>query len=501
MNIKVKKRVFNVAGGIVVGLWILMTALFIQDNRSKRIRQDLDIHGNTSRIASTQLDWMDVFLKGKKVGYAMNKVSPSEEGYRIREEISLRLNLMNLPSDIRAVTHCLVDPKFLLRRFSFSMNSGMASFDLSGRVDGDWLLVKRDEGKRVERLRLSGPLYIGASLAQFFKGRRIEVGQSFKFRLFDPSTLSQRPAVFTVSGVEDLKINRHEYTAYRLDSELLGQTVHFWLDESGYVLKEEGFMGLTLVRSSAAEAPRGITKGGGSDFYQMAAIAVRNPVERPRSLSYLKLKAEGLAGVCLDEAILNGGRQRFRDPVLEITREGVPAALHYDPHPAYPKEVRAYLEPEFNVESEDETIRRSAREISGEMRDPVRLACKMTNWVYRHVDKRPVVSVPSAIEVLQTRVGDCNEHAVLLTALLRAAGIPSRPCVGLVYDRGKFFYHAWTEAYLGEWVSMDSTLNQMPVDASHVKLAQGGLDQQVEIIRLIGRLKLEVLDYMNDSTD
>ena len=33
--------------------------------------------------------------------------------------------------------------------------------------------------------------------------------------------------------------------------------------------------------------------------------------------------------------------------------------------------------------------------------------------------------MPSALETLKHRQGDCNEHAVLLTALARASGIPA----------------------------------------------------------------------------
>ena len=95
-------------------------------------------------------------------------------------------------------------------------------------------------------------------------------------------------------------------------------------------------------------------------------------------------------------------------------------------------------------------------------------------------------------------MGDCNEHATLLTALLRAAGIPARLSVGLVYSRNKFFYHAWTEAFLGEWISMDATLNQMPTDVSHIRLMHGNLDNQVEIMGLIGKLEFEVLDFGYD---
>jgi transglutaminase-like putative cysteine protease len=160
--------------------------------------------------------------------------------------------------------------------------------------------------------------------------------------------------------------------------------------------------------------------------------------------------------------------------------------------------MKPFLQSEINIQSDSREIMDMARRIAGKGKDPVSAARRLMFWLYKNVKKRPVVAVPSAMDVLKTRVGDCNEHAVLLTAFLRSLGIPARQCVGIVYVRGGFYYHAWTEAFLGEWVSMDPTLNQMPVDATHIKFIEGGLDRQVEIIALIGKVKLEVSDYGYD---
>jgi transglutaminase-like putative cysteine protease len=46
--------------------------------------------------------------------------------------------------------------------------------------------------------------------------------------------------------------------------------------------------------------------------------------------------------------------------------------------------------------------------------------------VYANIKKTPVLSVPNALEVLNNKMGDCNEHAVLTAALLRAAGFPRK---------------------------------------------------------------------------
>ncbi|MBI2533355.1 MAG: transglutaminase domain-containing protein, partial [Deltaproteobacteria bacterium] len=86
-------------------------------------------------------------------------------------------------------------------------------------------------------------------------------------------------------------------------------------------------------------------------------------------------------------------------------------------------------------------------------------------------------------------------------ALARAAGIPARTAVGVVYLRDAFYYHAWSEVWLGEWISLDSVLNQFPADVTHVKFLEGDIDRQIDILQLIGNLKIEVLDgtYPVDS--
>ena len=63
---------------------------------------------------------------------------------------------------------------------------------------------------------------------------------------------------------------------------------------------------------------------------------------------------------------------------------------------------------------------------------------------------------------------------------------------------GAFYYHAWPEVYIAEgsgrglWLPVDPTLNQFPADATHLRLARGGLDKQAAILPLIGRLKMTV---------
>jgi len=88
----------------------------------------------------------------------------------------------------------------------------------------------------------------------------------------------------------------------------------------------------------------------------------------------------------------------------------------------------------------------------------------------------------SALEAIQRRAGDCTESAVLLAALGRAAGIPTRVVSGLTYSRvpilgtsNSFMPHSWVVAYVdGRWKSFDLALERF--DSSHIALTVGDGD-------------------------
>ncbi len=111
---------------------------------------------------------------------------------------------------------------------------------------------------------------------------------------------------------------------------------------------------------------------------------------------------------------------------------------------------RGALAAETFIESDaPEIVAEAAKAVNGVAGDRAR-AERLTRYVNALLDKKPTVSLPSAREVLRTRVGDCNEHTVLYVAMARALGIPARIAVGLVYIHGAFYYHAWPEVYLEE---------------------------------------------------
>ena len=497
MNTGIRKRhIFNISGIIIVVFWIAMLLLLVK----KQVIPGGALQGLKEQIGTGEArrNWKEIFLKGKKVGYALNSINQFENSYYLQDELFLKLNLMGFEKGLYTITQSSVDSNFRMKNFLFRINSGVINYSISGKVEGNLLKVKTGSGKgaKITELRLPEIPMISSGVDQLFKKIQLVPGESHRMSFFDPSTMTQKEVVFNVKAIEKIKINYLEYDACRIESEMWGNKLTFWVDmNGGDILREEGFMGLTMVKSSAANAPANL-EDGSDDFYEITAVETDKKIPGADRLIMLKLKPTGINNAEFDMSGLTTDRQEFSDNIITVTKEREPFKPGYSiPYHGDNAELKKYLAPEFNIQSDDSEIIEKAIEITGKIKSPVAVSKRMMEWVYSYISKQPVVSIPSALEVLHSKTGDCNEHATLLTALLRSAGIPARISVGLVYIREKFFYHAWVEAYTGQWITLDPTLNQVPADVTHISLLRGNIDKQVEIMGLIGKLKIEVMDF------
>ncbi|MFK7959987.1 MAG: transglutaminase family protein [Phycisphaerales bacterium] len=138
--------------------------------------------------------------------------------------------------------------------------------------------------------------------------------------------------------------------------------------------------------------------------------------------------------------------------------------------------------------------------------DVARRAEALRQHVRRHISEVGLGQLfASASETARHGRGDCSEHAMLLAAMLRAADVPARVAVGLVYadafagERDVFGWHMWTQAWTGErWLDLDATL-QRPFDAAHLLIGvdsmdAGGSGELSSLLVLVGALELEVIE-------
>ncbi len=166
---------------------------------------------------------------------------------------------------------------------------------------------------------------------------------------------------------------------------------------------------------------------------------------------------------------------------------GVTPELTLDPLCSKPSPV---------IQSDDDKVKKIAEQFHNDMNLGKsvleRLRRGVFNWIETKTDYTPTMS--SAAEVARDRAGDSTEHAVLLAAVVRARGVPSRVAFGLVYNESKsdpeLVFHAWTEVYLKDhWISIDASVENAYTNASYIKLVDSPLADQNPYAPLLAALK------------
>ncbi len=480
-------RVFRVA---LVVLWVALLAHLLWAQRGGS-SNTTPITGEGLPLTETDDLWMGLYLQDKKIGYSHERLAPDADGYRFEQESLLHLTVLGQPQTVNAVAWGRTRLDFALRSFAMSLQSGAGSLAAEGSVDDQGLSLTLHTGGETthDQLPLHDPIYLPGNARLFIARSGLEPGREFTLRVFDPSAFGTHEMRVTVTGKEPLVVDGRTLDAWRVRETLHGVESQVWLDQSGRVLRETGPMGLTALRESSEQAVTGLDPGdAGLDLTTAVAIPVDKPLDGARDLQRLAVRLRGID----DVTIPSDHRQSVSDGLLTVERESASPDSFALPYRG--AEWRPELQRTPFLQVDHPRVLATTAEILGGETDARRAAERLRTWVFRHLRKVPTASIPNALQVLDMKEGDCNEHAVLLAALARAAGLPARVVAGVVYVDGKFLYHAWNEVWLGSgWVSVDAALDQMPVDATHIKLVEGGPETHMALLPVMGRLKIEVV--------
>jgi transglutaminase-like putative cysteine protease len=439
--------------------------------------------------------WKGVYYRGEKIGYSVGQTQATADGFELHEDGRLQMLLLGSSSAAQLRTVARVDKGFNLRSFDFALDPGTGPIEIRGALEGLRLdlTIKTPTGTRSESRTLTEPPSLALNLPRRLAAEGLEPGQHRRVSAFDPATLKNAPMELSVEGREVVWAAGRPVPAFRVKMTFSGLTTTSWITEVGEVVREESPMGLIVIRETRERATALAVPGDIQvDMLRTAAIQPKGPrIDDGVNVERLRLRLEGGDFAATE---LQGAGQTVTGSVFEIRDRAT-----LTPETA-PPNVARFLLPEPFIESDAPEIRAEAKKAVGDESDPRKRAEKLTRHVGALLEKKPTLSLPSALEVLRTRVGDCNEHTALYVALARAAGLPARVVVGLVHIHGAFYYHAWPEVFIegppgrGFWLPVDPTLNQFPADVTHVALGRGGLERQAAILPILGRAQITILD-------
>lgn len=501
------------AGLAVLAIWLCVVAWHA---RREYFQPESVRLAAGARSLAPGAHWFVIRLDGVAIGTAQSALDTLPDGFTFRDETTLDIPALGRVHRSAVRSRIDLGRQLELRSFDFRLDSEIGRFSVRGTAEADSvvaLVLDAGGGPQHSRLRLRDGMLLDAALTlRMAASGALRAGHTFTARVFDPSTLAEREVAVHVVQRETIVVPDSATSeegvwvasvmdtvpVWRVEQRFGGVSVTNWVDEDGQIVRAQSPLGFTIERTTyelarqewrPGEARPDLAAGYGA-LIEGTAISSNVDLSDTAERDSLAVR---LLGVDLAGFDLDGGRQTVRGDTLVVVRERVARQARYTLPYTGGGEAAGELESTPLIQASDPRIEAAARRIAGGEADPARVARLLNDWVHGALRKDVTLSVPSALQVLDARQGDCNEHTVLYVALARALGLPARTAVGLVHIRGRFYYHAWPEVWLDGWVAVDPTLGQYPADASHLRFLVGGLARQVELIRLIGRLRLEVV--------
>jgi len=442
---------------------------------------------------SAREEYQAVYLGDERVGFGFTVLEKKPAGkeesepagaYELRHQTYLSFRLLGRESEMSVKGRADLDAQLYLKSFDIRVTSKDYWTQIAGQISKGriHLMIEGKDGEPSRKiLPVKEPILYSESLDMIWTPQNLVFGKRGRMRVWNPMILGIEEIAFRVARKEKIAFEGSNIDVLVVMVGREGVETRSWITPEGLLLRKESPTGLWMQKEEnwkIFDAMR--TKHSSPpDLPNLYSIAANRTLGHPEKLRRLKVKINAPSG----------------EKILEIERADL-AGFGETPRPAAvdPAAFTNYLAASEFVQSGDPVIQARAQGIAAGEKSALQAGLKIMRWVHDYVTPSPTVSLPSAKQVLAVQRGDCNEYTVLFTALARSIGIPTKMIAGLVYQNGRFFYHAWPEVYAGKWVGMDPTFNQAPVDVTHIPLVEGDIQEQTALIGQLGRIKVLILE-------
>jgi transglutaminase-like putative cysteine protease len=425
---------------------------------------------NGRRAATTEVEWSYVERDGQKL---VEDITKSKS----RSQRNMAGYLETFDSESIART---------LRTEDGELVSAETVTEQPGRVDKTWVQrtpsgykgrILAGASEETFEVATEKPLMVDAEafLAKRIQAGTVKPGDTFEM----PLLLGRRVGTSTLKVVGPDK----EGPGLKVVETVEGNDSLWWFAEDGSVVR---------VRSANSVIRRDDAVAYGDLPTRPATYRITLPANAslPRIFTTKRMIVDVLVRTDettkppnIPESAFTEVKERAADRVTLILKS------HDDPKatcplPIDPKGFEDYLKATALMEVNDPDVRRQAKEIVGDAKDAREAARRIADWVFTNLEKGSApLPQPTAKQILAHRCGDCSEHALLFTALCRAAGIPVRQCSGYVCIGSDWGAHSWCEIWVGRWIGADPTTDEIGTRARYILLARP--DEPVEASRII----------------
>jgi hypothetical protein len=451
--------------------------------------------------------WQGFVFNGEKVGFMNLKIVPmqKENLYRILSEAHMHFRFLGMNKRISMKSDDIVEPDLGLVSFHYEQKMDEKTLILDGIKTGGILSVVQSSGgvQKETKINFTGSLYPTSVINLYPVLKGMATGVKYRYPVYDPQTQSIEEVSQEIVTFEESRELGLE-PAFKVETQMHGHSVSSWINRKGETIFELGYGGVLITYKEDEKSAKNFLVESSMNkkdiVLDFSRIKTDKPISCPRTAVFLEMSVAGSSGAMPP---LQGPNQEAAERIIDGKTETVFSIRRelltkkeMAGETINRKDMILYLSPTQHIESDDPEIKKIAQNVVMGNDAPVKKIQHLVQWVSAEV-KDEIVDSFSALEVLRTKKGECKAHAMLYTAMARAAGIPTRLVGGIVYMEGMgFLYHSWAESYADGWITVDPTFNQVGVDATHVKFVEGDdWTSLLSIGKVVGQIKVNIIQY------
>ncbi len=477
--------------------------------------------------------WEAGYFEGIKVGHvhtiAVETKKDGKTRIRTTKTIELTIKRYGSPVAMKFVQTTEETPSGKVRALSLVQSvSKDNQVTFKGTVEGKTLLLRTSLDEETRKLPWNDEVVGLYYQATVFERRKVKEKDAFTLVSYELPVLSAVTLRATVGKEEavdrlvgkrkgdSLEIVREPVRLLRVDvvpdkllvngTEVALPRQRVWLDARLVPVREQfdmpGLGPITLYTTTKVAALKeGVAPEQLPDLGLNIAVPLKETLERPYDTTFavyrvtLSERLDKVFVVDAGQKIRNGKGKTFElvvHPVREPGKDGEEPG-------------EEYLRSNHFLDSKNARVQALAKKAVGGETDPWKKAQRIEKWVYDNMRISTSTGFPTAAQIARDLEGDCRQHALLCAAMCRAAGVPSRTALGLIYGRPEgrsphFVFHMWTEVWVkGRWLGLDATLGKGGVSATHLKMAEHSWDRTLTlapllpISRTLGKLSIEIV--------
>ena len=440
----------------------------------------------------TKVDYLAVFIGGKKTGYVKNTREVADKVVTTTQETIFSVNRMGMMMTIRVVEMAVETAEGKATAFKSVQDMGFMSQTIEGTVQADGTAKVSTTGAG-QKKESTIPWPEGAMMSEGLRllalKKGMKEGTTYQAKAFLASLLRTVDADVTIGPAKDVDLLGRTVRLTEVKTILVAPTGK--IESTGYVDADADaqkvitpMMGMQMEMIACTKEVA-LSPSNPVDFFDKVLASAPAPMEgvsTARAITYRIQPTSKTADLTfVSSPSQQAERGKDGNSVLTVSPVKIPRGDKF-PYKGQDAEALKALKPTRFLECDANEVLELASKAIGTAGDVAEAASKVEKFVAQYINKKNLSEgYASALETVRSREGDCTEHAVLAAAMCRSVGIPAQVVTGLAYVKklgarsDVFVPHAWFRVLAGgKWIDYDAALKTY--DAGHIALSAGDGD-------------------------